>query len=267
MKLLAVVTEQTALSLENLILLNESRQSYKELKELQEQLIQMEKMATRGQQSAEIGHELNNYLTVVMGNFQKLEINLKRGETDQLNKSLELIGEHLEKITKFIQGLMDFSVLKTQKKKTNLNELIVKVVGFVRVLRRFKNINLTKELDPNMPQLHLDAGQIQQLLYNLLNNSADAMGKREGEGGAVSVKTRYAQDENRVIMEISDTGSGIDEEMKEKLFKTRFTTKEYGHGFGLLTCKRIVEIHNGELKAESKPGQGATFRIKLSVDQ
>ncbi|MGB2698333.1 MAG: response regulator [Candidatus Zixiibacteriota bacterium] len=267
MKLLAVVTEQTALSLENLILLNESRQSYKELKELQEQLIQMEKMATRGQQSAEIGHELNNYLTVVMGNFQKLEINLKRGETDQLKKSLGLINEHLEKITKFIQGLMDFSVLKTHKRKTNLNELIEKVVGFVRVLRRFKNINLIKELDPNIPQLHLDAGQIQQLLYNLLNNSADAMGKREGERGAVSVKTRHAQDENRVIMEISDTGSGIDEEMKEKLFKTRFTTKEYGHGFGLLTCKRIVEIHNGEIKAESKPGQGATFRIKLSVDQ
>lgn len=108
MKLLSIVTEQTALSLENLVLLDESRESYKELKELQEQLIQMEKMATRGQQSAEIGHELNNYLTVVMGNLQKLEINLNRGEVEQLKKYLELISEHMERIVKFIQGLMDF---------------------------------------------------------------------------------------------------------------------------------------------------------------
>ncbi len=267
MKLLSIVTEQTALSLENLVLLDESRESYKELKELQEQLIQMEKMATRGQQSAEIGHELNNYLTVVMGNLQKLEISLNQGEVDQLKKYLELISEHMERIVKFIQGLMDFSVLKTEKRKTNLNDLVDKVLGYVRVLGRFKNIKLVKELDPVIPQLNLDSDQIQQLLYNLLNNSADAMGKRKGEGGTITVKTCYENEHNQVLMEVKDTGKGIASEIREKLFKTRLTTKEYGHGFGLLTCKRIVESHNGEIEAESQLGEGATFRIKLPINQ
>ena len=264
-KLLSIVTEQTALSLENLVLLEESRYSYKELKELQEQLIQMEKMATRGQQSAEIGHELNNYLTVVIGNMQKLELSLNQGRVGQLKDYLKLINEHLERVVKFVQGLMDLSVLKTEKKKTDLNDLIQKQLGFVRVLRRFKNVNLIKELDPQVPELLLDTGQMEQLLYNLLNNSAEAMGTRKGEGGTITVKTRCEQDKNQVVMEVSDTGSGIDEEMKEKLFKTRFTTKEYGHGFGLLTCKRIVESHNGEIHAESQPGKGATFRMRFPV--
>jgi len=263
MKLLSIVAEQTTLSLENLILLEESRQSYRELKELQEQLIQMEKMATRGQQSAGIGHELNNYLTVVIGNLQKLELSLNKGEFDQLKGYLELINEHLERIVKFIQGLMDLSVLKTEKKKADLNGIIDKVLGFVRVLGRFKNIDLNKKLDRSIPELNLDTGKIQQLLYNLLNNSAEAMGKRKGEGGTIAVATRYDKEKNQVVLEISDTGKGIEEEMKEKLFKTRFTTKEYGHGFGLLTCKRIVESHKGEIEAESQLGQGATFRIRL----
>jgi len=224
-------------------------------------------MATRGQQSAEIGHELNNYLTVVMGNLQKLEISLNQGEVDQLKKYLELISEHMERIVKFIQGLMDFSVLKTEKRKTNLNDLVDKVLGYVRVLGRFKNIKLVKELDPVIPQLNLDSDQIQQLLYNLLNNSADAMGKRKGEGGTITVKTCYENEHNQVLMEVKDTGKGIASEIREKLFKTRLTTKEYGHGFGLLTCKRIVESHNGEIEAESQLGEGATFRIKLPINQ
>jgi signal transduction histidine kinase len=248
-------------------LLDESRESFGELKELQEQLIQMEKMATRGQQSAEIGHEMNNYLTVVMGNLQKLEMSLNRGESEQTKKHLELISEHLERVVKFIQGLMDFSVLKTEKKLTNINQLVDKVLGYVRVLGRFKNINLVKELGPEIPQLHLDSGQIQQLLYNLLNNSADAMGKRKGEGGTITLKTCYQKEDNRILMEVVDTGKGIAPEIKEKLFKTRLTTKEYGHGFGLLTCKRIVESHKGEIEVESEPGDGATFRVKLPLNQ
>jgi len=266
MKLLSIVAEQTTLSLENLILLEESRQSYKELRELHEQLIQMEKMATRGQQSAEIGHELNNYLTVVVGNLQKLELSLNRGEFDQPKSYLQIINEHLERAVKFIQGLMDFSVLKTEKSHTALNKLIDNVLTFVRVLGRFKNVKFTKILDQDLPELHLDSGQIQQLLYNLLNNSAEAMGKRKGERGAITVKTRHEKEGSQVIIEITDTGPGIDDNMKDKLFKTRFTTKEYGHGFGLLTCKRIVESHKGEIEAESQPGQGATFRVKLPLD-
>jgi signal transduction histidine kinase/CheY-like chemotaxis protein len=266
MKLLSIVAEQTTLSLENLILLEESRQSYQELRELQEQLIQLEKMATRGQQSAEIGHELNNYLTVVIGNLQKLEIILNRGEFEKLRESLRPINEHLEGMTKFVQGLMDFSILKTEKKETDLNNLIEKVLGFVGVLRRFRNINFIKKLDPELPELLLDTGQIQQLLYNLFNNSADAMGKRKGEGGTITIKTSYEKMNNLVVMEISDTGHGISEEMKQKLFNTRFTTKEHGHGFGLLTCKRIVEIHKGEIEVENQSGQGATFRVRLHLN-
>ena len=75
------------------------------------------------------------------------------------------------------------------------------------------------------------------------------------------LKEQIKAAEDNVVSELSSIN--VEEEMKEKLFKTRFTTKEYGHGFGLLTCKRIVESHKGEIEAESQPGQGATFRVRL----
>ena len=120
----------------------------------------------------------------IMGNFQILNMKIRKGETGTLEKQLESISANLEKIKTFAQGLLDFSTIKAKKVECDINELIRKTLTFVKPQNVFKNISFRTELQPNLPHLSVDSGQIQQVLYNLLNNAADAMGKRKGEEAA-----------------------------------------------------------------------------------
>ncbi len=265
LKLLAFLVTQTALAIENLFLLEDSERANRELERLQEQTIQLDRMATKALQSAEIGHELNNYLAVVMGNLEGLSLSLEREEPEKKRKYIEIIKEHIKRMAKFASGLMDFESLRSEKKKNDLNKLIDDILSFIRSQNRFKNISIETKLDPKIPTIFLDSGQIQQLFYNLLNNAADAMGKRTGEGGTIKIETSLLQNEDLIEIKVSDTGKGMSEEELGKVFKTRFSTKESGHGFGLLACKRIVENHQGEIEVQSQPEQGTTFRVWLPL--
>ncbi len=109
----------------------------------------------------------------------------------------------------------------------------------------------------------VDSGQIQQVLYNLLNNAADAMGKRTGEGGTITVGTDSDKEGKEVHIWVADTGKGMTQEEVKRIFEGGFTTKEPGHGIGLTICKRIVDNHNGRIEVETKLNGGTTFRVKL----
>jgi signal transduction histidine kinase/CheY-like chemotaxis protein len=263
LKLLTIIAIQTAISMENLFLLEESRRSYQELKNLQEQMIGLESMAAKGRASAEIGHELNNYLTVIMGNFQLLGLSIDKGELASLRRYINVIDANLEKTRKFVDGLLDFSSLKSEKTECDINELIEKTLLFVSPQSRFKNISLRKELNKEIHPAVVDPGQLQQVLYNLLNNAADAMGKRTGEGGTISIGADYDKKEKMIHIWVRDTGKGLSDEEVKKIFLDGFTTKKTGHGLGLSICKKIIDNHNGTIEVESKPNQGTTFRIKL----
>ena len=265
LKLLAILGIQTAISLENQTLLIETKRSYQELQNLQEQMIGLEKMATQGRISAEIGHELNNYLTVIMGNFQILNMKIKKGEMQSLGKHLEPISTNLEKIKTFAEGLLDFSTMKAKKAECDINELIRKTLAFVKPQNVFKNITFLTELKPNLPRLSVDSGQIQQVLYNLLNNAADAMGKREGEGGNITIGTDCRSEGQPLEIWVGDTGRGMSGEELEKVFTSGFTTKQSGHGMGLAICRKIIESHRGTIQAQSKQDEGTTFRIRLPL--
>jgi len=269
LKLLTIIAIQTAISIENLSLLEESRRSYRELENLQEQMIGLESMAAKGRASAEIGHELNNYLTVILGNFELLTMKIDKapaGRDDDLaslGKYVNVIGANLEKTEKFVDGLLNFSRLKSEKAECDINELVEKTLLFVSPQNRFKNINLKKALKEEIQPVVVDSGQIQQVLYNLLNNAADAMGKRTGEGGTITVGTDYDKKEKRVHLWVKDTGYGMSEEEMKKIFQGSFTTKKSGHGIGLSICKKIIDNHKGTIEVESKLNQGTTFRVKL----
>jgi signal transduction histidine kinase/CheY-like chemotaxis protein len=266
LKLLAILGIQTAISLENLTFLLETKKSYDELQNLQEQIIRQEKLATQGRISAEVGHELNNFLTVIMGNFQILSMKISKGEIDSLNQQLEIISTNLGKIKRFAQGLLDFSTLKAEKGECDINDLIEKTILFIKPQNIFKNISLITELKPDLPHLVVDASQIQQVLYNLLNNAADAMGKRKGEGGTITIGTEYHPEKKQVEIQVKDTGKGMSKEKLEKLFTRGFTTKESGHGIGLSICHKIVDQHGGTIHVESELNQGTTFTVRLPIE-
>jgi signal transduction histidine kinase len=263
LKLLTIIAIQTAISIENLSLLEESRRSYRELENLHEQMIGLESLAAKGRVSAEIGHELNNHLTVILGNFQLLSMSMDKGDLASQQRYINVIGANLEKTQKFVDGLLNFSRMRSEKVECDINELIEKTLLFVSPQNRFRNISFKKELKAGIEPIMLDPGQIQQVLYNLLNNAADAMGKRSGEGGTITVGTGYDKKEEMVHIWVKDTGDGMSEEEMKRIFKGGFTTKKGGHGIGLSICKKIIDDHKGTIEVEGKPKQGTTFRIKL----
>ena len=265
LKFLAFVVTQTALAIENLLLLEDSERTNRELERFQEQTIQLERMVTKTMQSSEIGHELNNYLSVVISSLQGLTSSLDKDKPEKRKKYIDVMEKHLWRMANFVSGLMNSNSLRTDKRESDLNKLIQETLSFLGFQNRFKNISIETRLESKIPPLFLDAGQIQQLLYNLLNNAADAMGKRTGEGGTIKIETSLLQKENLIEIKVTDTGKGMSEDQIRKALRTRFTTKESGHGFGLLVCRRIVENHQGEIEVESQPEHGTIFRIRLPL--
>jgi signal transduction histidine kinase/CheY-like chemotaxis protein len=264
-KLLAIVGIQSAISMENLDLLLETQRSYKELQSLQEQVIGLEKMAIQGRISSEIGHELNNFLTVIMGNFELLRMKINQGQAASLDQQLDGIWANLEKIKTFADGLLDFASLKAEKTECDINDLIRKTIVFIKPQGIFRNISFDFRLEPEVPLLMVDAGQMQQVLYNLLKNAADAMGKRKGEGGTISVGTAHLRENKTVEIWVRDTGRGMSDDQLRKIFDQGFTTKHSGHGMGLSISKRLIQAHGGEIEVESQPDQGTCFRIRLPI--
>ena len=265
LKLLALLGVQTAISLENLTLLVETQKAYQELQNLQEQLISLERMATQGRISAEIGHELNNYLTVIMGNFELLSMRINQGQIESLDAQLDSISVNLQKIRGFAEGLLDFSSLKAAKSECDVNRLIEKTLAFIKPQNIFRNMSFVTQMKPSLPHLVVDAGQIQQVLYNLLKNAADAMGKRKGEGGTITIGTDHHAQEKQVEIWVKDTGKGMSQEQLHKIFDRGFSTKESGHGIGLSICQKIIDAHGGTIQVQSQLNQGTCFRIRLPI--
>ncbi|MCP4570546.1 MAG: response regulator [FCB group bacterium] len=264
-RFLGFISNQLAISLENLQLLEDSREAYSRLEELQDQTIQMEKMATQGQMSAEIGHELNNYLGVVVANFQLMNLRIRKGATEGLERFTESIEDHLDKISRFTKGLMDNSSMKKATfAKTDMNTLLTRIIEFLRPQKRFRDFDFDIKLNNDLPQIEIDQGFIEQVLYNLFNNAADA--SIDSPIKKIDIGSSVTAD-GLVRISIKDYGSGISEEKLPKLFKEKFTTKETGHGIGLVVCRNIVQRHNGKISVQSVSGQGTAFFIDLPENQ
>jgi signal transduction histidine kinase len=266
LKLLNITTSQMAISLENIILLEESREAYRRLKDLQSDTIQLEKMATKGQMSAEIGHELNNYLGVVTGNLSLMQHHLEAKNYNELGKYMKAINSNLDSIKKFTTGLVDFSGMKSVYENSDINGMISDVIDYLIVQSRFLNIDVEFRKSETPIFTYSDPSQLQQLLYNLINNAADATLERNDDTvKKIIVSTECSREKNSFRITVRDNGVGIDEAQIDKVLNERFTTKKTGHGFGLLVVRRIIENHNGSFQINSVPGQGTTIAIDFPI--
>ena len=228
------------------------------IKSLENQLIQSEKLAMSGQMAADIGHELNNYIFIISGHAQLLSARPEFQASPQAVKTLGIINDQVQKISRFTSSLMDFSAQNAKKQATDLNDLIVKLIEFIQPQHRFRSVTFDLGLEEKLPKLNVDPGQIQQVFLNLFSNAADAMGK-----GKVVARSEYLRDVEKVVIEVNDNGPGMSDEVLAKIFETGFTTKRTGHGFGLSICNRIVENHGGDLQVVSEVGKGTAFKLTL----
>ena len=262
LKFLTITAGQLAITLENLNLLEETQKAYLGLKELQDETVRLEKIATRGQMSAEIGHELNNFLGVVAGNLQLLDLQLKKGNVQELGRYVTAMSETIEKIKVFTCNLMDLTPISSQKSVISFGKLLSEVIDYLRPQKRFQGVRIKVSGTDQELQFEADTTQMQQLLFNMFNNAADAMVDRPLKEITVRLKSS-GQDSFSVA--IADTGCGFPPELLAKAFQERFTTKKLGHGFGLVVCKRIIENHGGTLTVESVPDRGSIISIEFPL--
>ena len=264
LKLLGITASQIAISLENIILLEESREAYKRLKDLQEHSLQLEKMAVRGKMSAEIGHELNNFLGVIVGNLSLMRHHLEKKEFDQLEKYLTAVIQNFDNIKKFTESLVNYTGVDSNKEYCDINITIRNVIEYLKAQKQFQDIEIILDLSETEILSVLDTTQIQQLLYNLINNAAEAVLDNEAaENKKIEIKTSLNKQQDHFAIYLKDNGRGIDPELLQKAFNERFTTKKTGHGFGLLICRKVIENHRGQLHIDSRPGQGTIIGIEF----
>jgi signal transduction histidine kinase len=228
-------------------------------KESETRLFNLQQLADRGVMASSISHELRNFLGLILGGLELTQVAVNRGDGDKANDNLDKLKSTVENLERFASGLMDYTNLTVDKQTSSINSVISDVISFISGQPRFKRITLTPELESDLPDLMIDSDQIAQLLLNLLNNAADAIAEVPRSEGEIKVETR--SDEAEVALIISDNGIGVKPEVKDGLFRTRQTTKEHGHGYGLVTCASIIESHNATVAVDSEPGEGSVFTI------
>ncbi len=233
-------------------------------KESEQRLFDLEKFAEKGVMASSISHEMNNFLALILGGVELAQLSLSKDNTEKAVSTLEKLKTNVSKMERFTAGLMDYTRLNTTKQTTNLNTIIVDVLAFISGQKKFKGTNIITELDSSLLDFELDSDQIAQLLLNFLNNAADAINEANRETGQIVVKTD--REKNHVTLSISDNGTGIPDDIKGRLFKAHLTTKPKGHGYGLVTCAKILHNHQAEIEIDSEVGRGTTFTLRFLIE-
>ena len=242
---------------------------------MEKYVILSEKLVAKGEMAASIAHELNNFLSIASNNAELLTVNIDREKYDKAKFNSKTIVQNIFKIKRFVDNLMDFAKPETEYIIYDVKSLIEDLLFSLRVQPKFKKIHFTIDLGRDVQKVEIDVGQIQQVLMNLLNNASDAIEERsiesENDGSTfkpeIAIATNYDDQNDEVIITISDNGYGISEENLLKIFNIHFTTKRGGHGLGLSNCKKIVEQHHGKLLVDSTEGKGTTFKMILPTKQ
>jgi signal transduction histidine kinase len=235
----------------------------KALKDAQAALIQSEKLAAFGQLGAGIAHEIKNPLAGIQG-LTQLSLR-KMDKSAPVYKNLTIIEKETNRCTTIIQNLLKFARQeKVAFEPVDVNQTAQDAIAIVEHQLQMNKVKLQKKFATALPIVLGNANQIQQVLINLMVNAQQAM---EGTPGEVTVTT-LSTNSNHVQVQVSDTGPGIPADLHVKIFEPFFTTKEVGKGtgLGLSVSYGIIREHKGEIKVESSPGKGTTFKISLPVE-
>jgi PAS domain S-box-containing protein len=236
-------------------------------KKLEQQVLHSEKLAALGRLAAGVAHEIGNPLTSI-STFAQL---LREMATDEFSQnSLDIINNHIQRITEIVRRMSTFSRADALNVKfTQLNDVLNSTLDLMRLDKRMKStIEIAVSLDPTLPKTMVDEGQMSQVFINIILNALDAM----PEGGKLSVTTRQDRDDQgreSIMIEFSDTGSGIPAHDLQKIFDPFYTTKEVGKGtgLGLSLSYNIVKRFKGDIKVESETGKGTIFTIMLPIEK
>ena len=233
----------------------------RELQKMQEALLQSEKLAAMGRLTSQIAHELNNPIYGIMNTLELLKTEIP--PESKRRRILELSLSEIQRLSEMLRNMLSFSKPEEEKRRPiKINELIEGILLVMEKQMKESNIKVETSLYPNISEIMASTNQMRQVMLNLFKNAKEAMPK----GGTLTVKTVLEGD--KILIHIKDTGMGIPEEIRDKVFEAFFTTKQKvkGVGLGLSVCYGIIKDHDGEIKVDSEEGKGATFIISLPIE-
>jgi two-component system, NtrC family, sensor kinase len=242
-----------------------------ESRRIQGQIMQSEKLAAIGQLAAGVMHEINNPLATISACVAAIGGRIGEmtsSEKTAVEEYLEIIDKEVDRCSRIVDGLLDFSRPKGKSKGTVvLNSVVEETLFLLKHHQRFKRLTVVRELDPSIPATLANPEQLTQVLMALMLNAVDAMDDRRGRLTVRTGRNRNQKDE--VVVEIEDNGTGISRADQAKIFEPFYTTKPPGRGtgLGLSICYGIVEAHRGRIEVDSQPGRGSIFRVFLPVHQ
>jgi signal transduction histidine kinase len=240
----------------------ELAQAYDRLQKTFDQLRRADRLAALGQLSAGIAHEIRNPLGSIKGSIEILENEIS--SDNPKHEFIQIIKEETARLNSIIAEFLRFArPPKPSIESISLNNLIESTLVLFEKQETPTQVEIHKHLDVRLPSINLDPDQMRQVLLNVILNSMQAM----PEGGVLDVRSGLDDERLRAVIEISDTGAGIDEENLERVFDPFFTTKPQGTGLGLAISHQLVQNHNGKISVRNNPDRGATFRIELPVEE
>lgn len=228
-------------------------------KKLEQYLLRTEKLANAGQMAAELAHEIKNPICSIRGLLQIMG----KKQCLEENKYYEVITSEIERISVLLQRFLSLTQDVPKLGRVVLNKLVEEVVPLLESYAEYKSIDISVDMQKQIPCVYADAENIKQVIINIVQNGIDAL----PEDGRINISIWYDQIRDIMRMEFKDNGSGIKPEYLDKIFEPFFTTKDNGSGLGLAISHKIIENHRGRLFAFNNLEGGATFVIELPVDK
>jgi photoactive yellow protein len=235
---------------------------------LRDHLVRGERLREVGEVAAGVAHNFNNVLTVIRGNAELLLMRLKDDEfaRQRAEKILKASDDGEQMVKRIRESARHYPEARAAITEVELNQLVKDSIAFTEDYakamqdERGVRVEFKTELADDLSPVRAAASELREVFVNLLRNAIDAI---EGEGQII---IRAHAEDGRAVIEVSDTGTGMDREVQGKLFRPLFTTKgEKGTGLGLATCYAIVRRHGGDIQVKSAPGEGTTFTIRLPM--
>jgi len=236
---------------------------FTEIKKLEQEIAFKDKMASLGEMSSGLAHELRNSMGAIIG-FAKLLLK-RKDDPDSQSQAVDGIVKEAMNMETMLKSFLAFAKpLSLKIKAVDVRDIVEECYMSVKETLEENRIVFKIDSEPELSPLWGDRVLLKQCFQNLIQNSIEAMPR----GGKLNIRLGEKQQgakERLLMMEISDTGYGIPKEIQDKVFNPFFTSKENGTGLGLSIVKKIISLHHGKIELESKPNQGTTFRLSLPI--
>jgi len=239
-----------------------------ETKLLEKEKMEAERLAAVGQTVAGLAHGIKNVLMGLQGGMYVFRSGMQKSDSERIFQGWQMLEEDISRIATYVKGFLEFAKGKTpQVQLVDPNRIATKVIQLFEHTATLAGIEIRSDLQPGIPYALMDEEAIHSCLSNLVSNALDACQTSDKPGRYITLSTRDR--DGILVFEVSDSGTGIDYEIKKKIFTTFFSTKgsDKGTGLGLLTTRKAVQEHGGKVSFESTQGEGSVFSLEFPRDR